>query len=140
MILLPSVEIIRLEENFKFGTFGALKINKELFCLTLEPPDLLNQKNISSIPAQQYECHLHDSPKFGETFIIENVPFRDLVLFHKGNWVTNTEGCVIVGSSIMKLQNEVTQRGIGNSGDTFKKFMEVLSPYEKFKLTIVNNL
>lgn len=140
MNLLPSVEIVRLEENDPLGTFGALKINKELFCLTLEPPDRFNQRSISSIPSQQYLCELHPSPKFGETFIVRDVPLRSLVLFHKGNWASDTEGCVILGSSLLKLKNEVSRRGVGNSGATFGAFMEVLRPYGQFKLTIINQL
>ena len=140
MDLLPSVEIVRLEENAEFGTFGALKINKELFCFTLEPPDNVNQTGISSIPAQQYICELHQSPKFGETFIVRDVPLRSFILFHKGNWVTDTSGCIILGSSLLKLRNEAAKRGVGNSGATFGEFMVVLRPYLKFKLTIINQL
>ena len=64
------VELIRLEENFDYGTFGALRINKEVFCVTLEPADLLNKQNVSSIPAQQYLCERYSSTKYPNTFQI----------------------------------------------------------------------
>lgn len=140
MKILPSVEMVRLEENEDFGTFGVLKINKELFCFTLEPPDRWNQVSISSIPAQQYICELHESPRHGETFIVRDVPMRSFILFHKGNWSSDTEGCIILGSSLLKLKNEIDKRGIGNSGRTFEEFMEVLRPHRKFRLTITNHL
>ena len=45
----PVVEIVRLEESQE-GTFGALRLNKELICATLEPQDRLNAADVSSIP------------------------------------------------------------------------------------------
>lgn len=48
-------ELIRLEES-KYGTFAVLKLNKGIFCFSIEPPDNQNISNISSIPAQQYIC------------------------------------------------------------------------------------
>ena len=50
----PVVELIRLEENATYGTFGIWRINKEVFCVCLEPADELNAVGKSSIPAQQY--------------------------------------------------------------------------------------
>jgi len=92
--MLPIVELIRLEEDEEFGTFGVLKINKQTFCVPLEPPDRENMPFRSSIPAQQYTCKRHESQKFGETFIVTKVPARDRVLFHAGNVVDDTEGCI----------------------------------------------
>jgi len=37
--MLPIVELIRLEENFQYGTFGVIKINKQVFCICLEPAE-----------------------------------------------------------------------------------------------------
>ena len=74
-------ELNRLEESQQ-GKFGYLKIDKEIFCITLEPPDELNVSNISSIPAQQYLCNPYSSPKYKDTYIIDSVPGRDYILFH----------------------------------------------------------
>ena len=131
--MLPILEIIRLEESFIHGTFGVLKINKEFFCCCLEPPDKLNKAFQSSIPAQQYTCLRYDSPKFGETFQIMNVPGRTNVLFHPGNSVKDTAGCPILGQYKAKLMGN---RGIMNSGNTFHQFMAVLDGYDKAHLTI----
>ena len=98
--MLPILEIIRLEEN-EFGTFGILKIQKELFCFTLEPSDRLNEPLKSSIPAQQYICLRYQSPKFGETFKIINVPGRTGILFHSGNTSDDTKGCILLGKSFL---------------------------------------
>jgi hypothetical protein len=128
----PSIEIIRLEESPQ-GTFGVLKIAKEVFCFTLEPKDLLNAPDLSSIPAQQYVCVRWQSLKFGETFMVTDVPERSSILFHVGNVDDETEGCILLGSTIGKLKGD---RAILNSGNTFKEFMDRLEGYNEFHLTI----
>ena len=130
--MIPVVEIIRLEESAQ-GTFGVLRIQKEVFCVTLEPPDMENAQDISSIPAQQYVCEKVNSPKYGETFEVKGVPGRDHVLFHAGNVVENTKGCILLAQYFGKLRGE---RAVLNSGQTFKDFMDALASYESFRLTI----
>ena len=129
----PIGEIIRLEENFKYGTFGVMKLNKEVFCVTLEPTDWENAPFISSIPAQQYTCKRIISPKYRRCFEIQNVPDRDHVLFHSGNVVEHTEGCVILAEHYGKLYEN---RAVLNSGNTYKEFMKRLEGYDEFHLTI----
>lgn len=132
-MIIPTIRLLRIEENAKYGTFGTLVVGGEAFCVTLEPSDEENQSNISSIPAQQYFCSRHVSPKFGETFIVEDVPERSVILFHKGNVVSHTEGCIILGQYYDKLHGD---RAVLNSGTTFHKFMNVLNGYDRFLLTI----
>jgi len=131
---IPIVELVRLEENYKYGTFGGLKINKQVFCVTLEPPDQENQPNISSIPAQQYICQRVETPTHGVTFEVLNVPGRTAVLFHPGNIIDHTEGCVLIAEHYGKLKEK---RAVLNSGNTFKKFMAEMEGVEAFHLTII---
>lgn len=126
-------ELIRLEERNHYGTFGVLKINKEVFCVTLEPPDRLNRKNMSSIPAQQYRCYKIISPRFGETFQVMNVPDRKNILFHAGNRVGDTAGCIILAQHYGKLLGD---RAVLNSGKTFHAFMGIMQDESIFHLTI----
>lgn len=129
------VELIRLEES-KFGTIGALKVNKQVFCFTLEPPDRENELNRSSIPAQQYICLPTDSPRFGKTFEVTSVPGRTNILFHAGNTVENTSGCILLGERLGKLLVPVSTRAILNSGATFKAFADFVGLDNPFHLTI----
>lgn len=126
------LEIIRLEETTE-GTFGVLKIDKRVFCVTLEPEDKLNKSNESSIPAQQYMCQRATSPSHGETFRVKDVPERYGILFHKGNTETDTAGCILLGQYTDKLRGN---RAIKNSGDTFKAFMLELEGEGFVHLTI----
>ena len=129
---MPVIEIIRLEEDDQ-GTFGVLRINKQVFCCTLELSDRLNASSISSIPAQQYYCNSFLSPTFGRTFRVDNVPGRDYILFHPGNTVKNTEGCILLGRSFGTLKED---RAILGSGDAFREFIGVLKNTAIFHLTI----
>lgn len=138
-LTIPKVDIIRLWEAVD-GTFGALKIGGFPFCVTLEPPDLLNVQNKSSIPGpQSYYCQKIISPKFGKTFEIMDVPKRSNVLFHPGNYVEETEACVLLGESWWKF-DPAGERGIKNSGSTFKRFMEVMEEVSVFRLAITYSL
>ena len=131
--MIPIVELIRLEEDAQFGTFGVLKINKQVFCVTLEPPDKENATSISSIPAQQYHCERYKSPKYGNTFKVMGVPSRKHVLFHGGNVVKHTKGCILLAQYFGKLKSN---RAVLNSGNTFKAFLKVMQGWDKFHLTI----
>ena len=132
MRLIPTVRLIRVEESNQ-GTFGNLLICSQVFCVTLECPDRLNERDVSSIPAQQYQCIKIRSPQFGETFEIVDVSNRDHVLFHPANIVKETEGCVILAQYFGKLYGD---RAVLNSGRTFKEFMRIMKDVDIFNLTI----
>ena len=127
------VRILRINEDEQHGTFGVLLIQGEPFCVTLEPSDQLNAPFKSSIPAQQYWCEKYISAKYGETFRVKNVPQREHILFHPGNRVIDTEGCIILAQHWGKLRGD---RAVLNSGATFRKFMDVMAPFNQFHLTI----
>lgn len=135
-MIVPTIRLSRQENHATFGTFGILKLCGSVFCVTLEPPNILNKKNISCIPALQYTCKRVISPTYGETFEITQVPDRDAVLFHPGNFRKDTQACVLLASSFGKLGNN---RAILNSGATFKAFMEELKGIEQFQLTITED-
>ena len=127
----PIVEIVRLQEFEETGTLGIMKINKEVFCFTLEPPDRDNLSNISNIPEQQYYCERYNSNKFGETFKILDVPRRRDILFHTGNQDEDTEGCILLGEHKYNTFGRLI-----NSVEIFRTFMVRMTSINKFHLTI----
>jgi hypothetical protein len=130
------LELIRLEEDFYLGTFGVLKIDKRIFCVTLEPRDELNLVGVSSIPAQQYECRRYSSTRHPNTWEISGVPDRSKILFHAGNVATDTRGCPLLAQHYGKLHGD---RAILNSGKTFRDFMAITDRVERLHLTITEN-
>ena len=138
------IESTRLEENHEFGTFGVWRINKEVFCVCLEPADQLNAVGKSSIPAQQYVCKRRKTSLecilnlgLTETFEIMDVPGRTNVVIHPGNTIEHTLGCNLLGASFGKLKDD--KRAILNSGKTFKRFMKKMEGIDQFLLTITEN-
>jgi len=127
------LELIRLRESEKHGTFGVLRIDKELLCWTLEPADRLNQQSRSCIPAQQYTCRRYSSMKYPDSFEITGVSNRTKILFHAGNTDDDTAGCVLLGETIGKLSGN---RALLNSGATFRRFLAELASDDEAILSI----
>ena len=125
-----------MESSFIGGVLGALRIDKELFCATLEPPDVDNKVNVSCIPSGQYLCQAIVSRRHGPTFEVCNVPDRTNVLFHPGNTIEDTAGCICLGKSWGQLGPE---RAILNSGYTFRNFLARLDSTKEFILTITEH-
>lgn len=115
------------------GTFGVLVYEHIPFAVTLERPWKDNQVNISSIPTGDYTCRLVQSPKFGQTYEITNVPGREHVLFHKGNRITDTQGCVLIGESFAK---DADRPIIADSLHGYGEFRALLNGDSSFLLRI----
>lgn len=133
-------------EYYEKQTHGTLTVydgEEEVFkCKTLELPDLDNQQSISCIPEGVYDTIPRTSQKYKDHLHISNVEGRSLILIHPANYVGSVNprtgapdlrGCVAVGDKY----GDITGDGIVeilNSGNTFKKLMEVAP--EGFELTV----
>ncbi|MUM77325.1 hypothetical protein GKC30_06745 [Pseudodesulfovibrio sp. F-1] len=130
--MIENMELVRMESS-EAGTFGALRLDGRVFCLTLEPPDRGNAVGLSCIPAGRYQCRRVKSPRFGDTFEVAGVPGRTHILFHRGNVSADTSGCVLLGSRFGVVGGI---RGILESGRAFVAFMERCAGQDRFELTI----
>lgn len=115
------------------GTFGVLFDERIPFCLTLEREWKDNKRNISCIPTGEYTCIRYPSRKFGETFIVKDVPNRMGILFHKGNLEEDSHGCIIIGEEYGKLNDKTA---VLSSGKGFGEFLWRLEDMKYFKLRI----
>ena len=131
--MVPVLELTRLESTLHYGTFGTMRINKVCFCVTLEPPNFQNMRNFACIPAGQYQCSKITSPTYGVTFEVRHVPNRSNILFHPGNLVADTEGCILLGQYYGKLRGD---RAVRNSGGTFRRFLSDLRDNDTLNLTV----
>lgn len=127
-------ELIRIIDKDTSCTKGALTIDGEYVCRTLELPWKENQRNVSCIPVGTYVCRRALSPRFNETFEITGVRGRDHILFHSGNKTRDTEGCVLVGKT---MSSKVCY--VNDSRVTRAIFMSTLKGVEEFELTIVED-
>lgn len=93
-----GLKLIRKIEN-ESGTFGELWEPGAPYPLavTLENRWLDNAPFLSCIPAERYACAGIDSPSHGSCIGVLDVPDRNHILFHAGNWESDTQGCILVG-------------------------------------------
>ena len=98
-----GVNLLLIRDTFtKESTIGRLFINGESFCDTLENPWLDNQRNISCIPEGQYKVRLRLARESATRnylhLLVQDVPNRSYILFHRGNTAKDTSGCILVGN------------------------------------------
>jgi hypothetical protein len=124
--------ILRIAEN-QDGTFGVFLEEDIPFCLTIERKWLNNEKGKSCIPVGDYLCERINSTKFGNTFEVKNVPNRTEILFHKGNIMEDSHGCIVVGEQFEPLDGD---NAVLSSGKAFTEFKERTRDVDVFKLSI----
>lgn len=102
------LEIVRFKEidDMTLGRF-VLSDGKRavLIGYTCEPagPDTTESGMDRRIPQGRYQIAWHDSPKFRVRLPLlysEQVPKSRCILIHSGNTGRNTEGCVLLGTSL----------------------------------------
>ena len=117
-----------------FGVYGRFSLPSGMGLATVERPWLDNQRSVSCIPIGTYECRPRMYHRGGYPAIeVCDVPDRDYILFHIGNYVRNSRGCILVNSDISG--GDVGLRGTG-SRKAFNKFMEYFG--QGFELEISN--
>lgn len=112
---------------------GVLELDDKEICKTLELPWRDNEKGISCIPAGEYKLSPYPSSRFGEVYIVNDVPNRTGILIHTGNTASDIEGCILVGDNYGKLNGK---RAVLNSRQAFNLLKEVLGE-EEYLLNII---
>ncbi len=107
-------------------TLGALTDGEAILALTLENPWLQNKAMASCIPEGDYNCEIVKSPKYGEVYEVQEVPNRSHILIHWGNYVKDTDGCILLGSGVADIDGDGVQ-DITQSKIAFDKFMAKLA-------------
>ena len=128
------LDLIRVGSSLR-GTQGVLRYGAVSFALTLERPWQDNQPNVSCIPSGRYRCQRVRSPKFGNTFEVTNVPQRSHILFHSGNTLEDTHGCILVGEEFSGTWDKPT---LASSQRGFIEFLKLLDGVNVFELHIID--
>lgn len=93
---------ISRDECASQATMGTLEVKQGGTILgtfsTLEPACESTQEGSGCrIPDGAYSAILHNSPKFGETYWLQNTWPRTEILIHAGNYPAHTKGCILPG-------------------------------------------
>ena len=132
---MTTLHLTRVSTDTEVGTFGVLQWAdaRAPFAVTLENPWFDNERNVSCIPDGRYGCEHVDSPRFGSTWEVANVPDRTHILFHKGNTHVHTQGCILVGEQFTFLDGIP---GVGASAAGFNEFHTRAFRLGRFQLEI----
>jgi hypothetical protein len=115
------------------GTAGILSVpNFGWSCYTNELPDRGNRRNCSRINTGRYLARWVYSKKFGNVPLLYGVENRSAILIHSGNYAgdtlkgyrTDSEGCILPGNRIAKLNG---QRAVLNSKSTMGTFIKLMA-------------
>jgi hypothetical protein len=101
----------------------------------LERPWLNNQSNISCIPDGDYIVKFlkrSSSGRYRDVWWVQDVKGRFGILIHKGNVVSHTKGCLIIGSRVGYLRK---QKAVLASGVALVRFNRLMGK-EDFMLNI----
>lgn len=107
------------------STISRLYIDGTFQCYTLENPWKDNENNVSCIPTGFYQFRIRDGAKEGSKYDykhihVMDVPDRNWILMHIGNYPEDTLGCILPGDSYSK-------DAVWNSGKAFKAIMNKVS-------------
>jgi hypothetical protein len=95
-------------------TQGVLLVDNAVF-YTLERPWLDNQVNVSCIPEGRYPIYVF-THRSGEVIGLRDVSGRTEILIHPGNFVNETNGCILPGISC-------SRGAVHNSVDAMRKIL-----------------
>lgn len=94
---------LRRDSSSEKATLGRLFVDGEFLCYTLE--DVVRAEKVAgetAIPAGTYRVIVTHSPHFGRDLpLLVDVPGYEGVRIHPGNTDADTEGCILVGTTIM---------------------------------------
>ena len=107
-------------------------------CKGLELPSNGNQVNVSCINEGVYDTIKYNSPTKGMVFLLQNVPGREGIEIHVGNYATgkrvDTDGCILPGMAFEDIDGDGTLDVI-KSKMAMDKLMAILP--DKFKTYVL---
>ena len=114
------------------GTVGHLAA---LGIFTLELPWLENKKAISCIPTGDYLMVWGWSPRFKKNFWRIGVAGRTGILIHKGNFLRDTSGCILVGLEVV-TNTATNEYELRHSGEAYGALIKHLNTEQFWKLRV----
>jgi hypothetical protein len=115
--------VLQRNPSTQLSTTGKLSIDGAFFCFTLE--DVVREFKIptrTAIPAGTYAVEITPSQRFGRDMpLVCDVPGFSGIRIHSGNTDKDTDGCILLGTTIE------SDDFVGNSRAAFALFYTRLS-------------
>lgn len=133
-----NIKLVRVTQSLLKPQIGVLLFDGEPRMLTLELPEAIDNTP-SCIPEGSYLCEkVFNRTTEGGTHIpltlhVLNVPHRTGILFHVGNTIKDTLGCILVGQELGVLN---FQEAVLQSKNAFQKFTALIKDEEDFTLEV----
>jgi len=97
----PSLPVVTIVREYRpYVTLGIITLPSGVILASLERPWLNNKVEVSCIPSGNYECQWLErsgSGKYNRVWHVQDVKDRTEILFHAGNFVRHSLGCILVG-------------------------------------------
>jgi hypothetical protein len=128
------------------GTFSKLLFPTGEQFFTVEKPWRSNTAFFSCIPDGLYYLGKRDSPvvsrttggEFTEGWEVLDVPGREYIMIHPGNWPADLQGCIAPGTDYRITRNKqgIHIPSVMNSRVAFREIMELMDRYNDWVLDI----
>lgn len=118
------------------GAFGVLLEEGQPFAVTLEPTYIFaDSSHEPKIPTGTHRCSRSMFFRGGyETYEI-HVSGHSRLLFHKGNTVADSDGCILVAEQFGEFAGKP---GISYSAEGFREFMNRAGSAHAFELEVID--
>lgn len=132
-------EMLRRVNNV--GAFGMLIYDgRAPVCGSLERTFLINSIWRPKIADGLWHCQRSKYHKGGYTTYEIFIPGHTRILFHKGNWPKDSDGCVLLGETYHDFDpaKGIQDPGLGRSGEGFDEFMQLADGVDSFFLRVTS--
>lgn len=128
-----KLTIKRLSDD-GYQTLGLIFSPSNIVFHSLELPWKNNEHKISCIPKGIYDVEKRYSEKYGWHFHVLNVPDRDMILVHVGNYFSDIKGCILPGKGLADINGD-GKLDVTASRPALNALLKIMP--DKFKLEII---
>jgi len=115
-----KANLLLIRDTFtSISVIGKLYCNGEFIAHTLELAWKDNQKSISCIPKGEYKCRVRLARESATRdyvhLLVQDVPNRSYILFHRGNYPSDSRGCILTGTHRAQTPDKILASKIAHS-------------------------
>ena len=115
-----KANLLLIRDTFtSISVIGKLYCNGEFIAHTLELAWKDNQKSISCIPKGEYKCRVRlereSATRDYVHLLVQDVENRSYILFHRGNYPSDSRGCILTGTHRAQTPDKILASKIAHS-------------------------